>query len=140
MIVNFWVDSGSEETPCYHVHGNSCQSPSLQASAESTNSCSPTFYLLLSKYLSFAPNTLLDCLIFSKQIWIIGNWSYSTIKQTNEAQDAYGYICWLLEKHMAMREWTISWEMSYMYNFELWINKRDHNSWKYFMLLLETNQ
>ena len=28
---------------------------------------------------------------------------YSTVKQTNEAQYAYGYICLLLEKHMAMR-------------------------------------
>ena len=31
------------------------------------------------------------------------------VKQTNEAQYAYGYIC-LLEKHMAMRERTISWK------------------------------
>ena len=31
------------------------------------------------------------CLIFSKQFWIIDKWSYTTVKQTNEAQ----YCLWL---------------------------------------------
>ena len=31
------------------------------------------------------------------------NNSESLIKQTNDAKYAYGYICLLLEKHMAMR-------------------------------------
>ena len=58
--------------------------------------------------LSFAPNTLLDGLKFLKQFWIIDKLSYFTVKQTNEAQYAYGYICLLFEKHMAMRVRTIS--------------------------------
>ena len=64
-------------------------------------------YLPLFKYFSFAPNTLFDGLIFSKQFWTIDKWSYFTVKQTNEVQYTYGYICLLLEKHMAMRVWSI---------------------------------
>ena len=77
----------------------SCASDFLPiTSAESTSSCLPMFYVQLFKYFPFAPNTLFDGLIFSKQFWIIGNWSYSTVEQTNEAQYAYGYICLLLDK------------------------------------------
>ena len=32
---------------------------------------------------------------------MIDKWSYSTVKQTNEGQYAYGYICILVEKHIA---------------------------------------
>ena len=73
-------------------------------------------YLQLFKYFSFGPNTLFYGVTFSKQFWIIDKWSYSTVKQTNEMQCAYGYICLLLEEHMAMRVWTTSW--SFKYNFE----------------------
>ena len=79
-----------------------------------------------TKYFSFALKTLLNGLIFSKQLWIIDKWSYSTVKQTNEAQYAYGYICFILEKHMAQRAWSISWKYkaSFKYNFKwLIINK-----------------
>ena len=81
----------------------------------------------------------MDGVTFSKQFWIIDKWSYSTVKQTNEVQCAYGYICLLLEKHMDMSVWTISWKYkaSFKYNFEWWMNKREH---KYFMLLHEKNQ
>ena len=77
----------------------------------------------------------LRCLIFSKQFWIIDKWSYSTVKQTNETQYVYGYICLLLEKHMAKRVRTISWKYkaSFKYDFEWCMNKRDYNSWKYFI-------
>ena len=64
--------------------------------------------------LFFAPT--LRCLIFSKQFWIIDKWSYSTVKQTNEAQYTYGYICLLLEMHMAMRVRTISWKYKASFN------------------------
>ena len=70
---------------------------------------------------------------------IFQNKSESLIKKTNEAQYAYGYICLLLEKHMAIHVLTISWKYkaSFKYDFEWWINKRDHNSWKYFMLFFK---
>ena len=83
-------------------------------------------YLQLFKYFSFAPYTFFDGVTFLKQFWIIEKWSYSTVKQTNEAQYAYGYICLLLEKHMVMRVRTFSWKYK--------------ASFKYFMLFLETNQ
>ena len=77
----------------------------------------------------------LRCLIFSKQFWIIDKWSYFTVKQTNETQYVYGYICLLLEKYMAKSVRTISWKYkaSFKYDFEWWMNKRDYNSWKYFI-------
>ena len=46
--------------------------------------------------------------MFSKQFWTIDKWSYSTVKQRNEAQYVYGYICKLLENYMAMSVRTIS--------------------------------
>ena len=93
-------------------------------------------------YFSFAPNTLFH-------VWYFQNNSKSFINEvilqknkTNEAQYAYGYTCILLEKHMAIRLQTISWKFkaSFKYNFECWINKNNHNSWKYFMLFFETSQ
>ena len=62
-------------------------------------------------------------------------WNYSTVKQTNEGQYKYAfvYIYLSLEKHMAMNVRTISWKYKAKYDFEWWINKRDHNSWKYFL-------
>ena len=63
------------------------------------------------------------------------------VKQTNEEQYAYGYICLWLETHMGIGVWTISWKYkaSFKYDFEWWINKTDYDSWKYFMLFLEAN-
>ena len=90
-------------------------------------------------------NTFPLHLILSSMVWYfqnksdsIGNWSNFTVKQINEAQYAYGYICLLLEKHMAMRERTISWK--FKYNFEWWINKRDSNSWKYLPYVITWNK
>ena len=76
-------------------------------------------YLQLFKYFSFAPNTLFDGVTFSKQFWIIDKWSYSTVKQTNEVQYAYGYIFLLLEKHMAMYVRTISWKYKASFKYDV---------------------
>ena len=66
----FWVGSRSEKTPCYHVHRISCQSSSLQASAESTSSCLPVFIYNFSNTfpLHLIHSSMLD---ISKQFWII---------------------------------------------------------------------
>ena len=104
----FWVGSRSEETPCYRVHRISCQSPFLQASAESTSSYLPMFIYHFSNTLPLhlIHSSMLD---ISKQFWIIDKankwgtvrvWIYLFI-----IRKAHGHACvlvpcwWLQARH-----------------------------------------
>ena len=73
VVMHFWVGSRSENTPCYHVHRISCQSPSLSASAESISSCLPVFIFNVFNVFSLHLIHSLVALYFSNNTKLILN-------------------------------------------------------------------
>ena len=74
VIKFFWVGLRSEKTPCYHVHRISCQSLSLQSSAESFSSWLPMF---INNFSSTFPLHLIN----SSMVWYFQNNSESLINE-----------------------------------------------------------
>ena len=122
----------SLKTPCNHVHRISCQShPQSQ---------------LVRVYQCFIYNLLntfpLICTQYSLRWFdifktILNHW---LLKLFYNRANKWGTVrLWI---YLFIIRQAISWKYkaSFKYNFEWWMNKTDHNLWKYFMLLLETNQ